>query len=332
MSKSDATRITDTIGFIRTAGVPIAHAAKRATVADLLRDRDAEHRIPSTISPAMSQGSNYTVVGRDEVQEQRHYRRAIILIRAALLGADRNFAAGEVNQLTDAALPAALGSVLDEVTTRQAELTLKLAQLKADPVGFLTHHGINIVGAPASGPMDYDFYFDSLNQLNVLTLKEQNQIWVSVEVNVFHLHVQKYAGLGAVPKQGGGQWLDVDGTVVVGAPDLMVTTQLTGCAVVYYLSGANLVAAHVQPSATVNAEAICTNLRAGARLSKAPGQAVSGVFGAQLAKGGDPKNYLKVGNNNYCIGVRTGGVWNLYAQQRPGGLAIGGAKLGWKIT
>jgi hypothetical protein len=331
MSKTDATRITDTIAFIRTAGVPIAHVAKRATVADMLRDRDAEHRIPTTISPAMSQGSNYTVVGRDHVQEQRHYRRAIILIRAALLGADRNFAAGEVNQLADAALPAALGNVLDEVTTRLTDLTLKLAQLKADPVAFLTNNSFNMVGAATSGPMDYDFYYDTLAHLYVLSLKEQNQIWVSVEVGVFHLHVQKYAGLGKVAKAG-GQWLDVDGTVVIGAPELMVTTQLTGCAVVYYLNGANFVAAHVQPSVDVNAEAICTNLRADGRLSKAPGLAVTGVFGAQLAKGGDTKNYLKVGNRNYCIGVKAGGIWNLYAQQRPGGLAAGGLNVAWKIT
>ncbi len=331
MSKSDATRITDTIAFIRGATVPAAHANKRVTVADLLADREAAHRIPSTISPAMSQGSNYAIVGRDPVQEVRHYRRAIILIRATLLGADRNFAAGEVNQLADASLPAALGNVLDEVTTRRADLTLKLAQLKTDPVAFLTNNSFNMVGAPTSGPMDFDFYYDSLNQLYVLTLKELNQIWASVEVGVFHLHVQKYDGLGKAAKPG-GQWLDVDGTVIVGAPDLMVTTQLTGCSVVYYLNGANLVAAHVQPSATVNAEAICTNLRAGARLSKAPGLAVTGVFGAQPAKGGDPKNYLKVGNNNYCVGVRAGGVWNLYAQQRPGGFGVGAAKVAWKIT
>lgn len=275
MSKNDATRLTDTIAFIRGAGVPAAHANKRAAVADLLADRDAAHRIPDTISPAMSQGSNLAIVGRDQVQAVRHYRRAIILVRAALLGADRNFAAGEVNQIADAGLPAALGNVLDEVTSRLTDLNLKLTQLRTDPVAFLTNNSFNMVGAATSGPMDYDFYYDTLNHLYVLTLKEQNQIWASVEVNVFHLHVQKYAGLGKVAKAG-GQWLDVDGTVVVGAPDLMVTTQLTGCAIVYHLNGANLVAAHVQPSADVNAEAICTNLRADGRLSKAPGQAVTG--------------------------------------------------------
>jgi hypothetical protein len=331
MSKNDATRLTDTIAFIRGATVPPAHANKRAAVADLLADREATHRIPDTISPAMSQGSNYTIVGRDQVKEQRHYRRAIILVRAALLGTDRNFAAGEVNQIADASLPAALGTVLDEVTTQLADLNLKLNQLRNDPLAFLTNNSFNMVGEATSGPMDYDFYYDKLGQLYVLTLKEKNQIWVSVPVNVFHLHVQKYAGLGK-PAKAGGHWLDVDGTVVVGAPDLMVTTQLTGCAIVYHLNGANLVAAHVQPSADVNAEAICTNLRADGRLSKAPGKTVTGVFGAQLAKGGDPKNYLKVGNRNYCVGVKSGGNWDLYAQQRPGGLAVGGLNVAWKIT
>jgi len=30
--------------------------------------------------------------------------------------------------------------------------------------------------------------------------------------------------------------------------------------------------------------------------------------------------------------VKSGGNWNLYAQQRPGGLAAGGKNVVWKIT
>lgn len=136
-------------------------------------------------------------------------------------------------------------------------------------------------------------------------------------VDVFQLSVQPYAGLGKTnrPIPPGGQSLNVLGSIAHGA-DLMVTTQLTGCAIVYYLNGANLVVAHVQPTGGIGAEAMCTSLRADATLSNAPGQAVTGVFGAQAVKGGDPNNYQKAGHYNYCIGVRIGGSWDLYAQQR----------------
>ena len=110
----------------------------------------------------------------------------------------------------------------------------------------------------------------------------------------------------------------------------MVTTQLTGCSIVYYLNGATLVAAHVQPTGGIDAEAMCTNLRADATLSNAPGLAVTGVFGAQAPKGADPNNYQKAGNFSFCIGVKIGGAWNLCAQQRTRG--VGGAKVAWTIA
>src|ERR1039458_3863931 len=105
MSKDEGVRITDTINFIRTATVPAAHNAQRATVADLLRDYDAHGHIADTVSPAMSQGSNYAILGRDEVKASRHYRRAIILIRMALENADRSVAPRDVSQISDANLP-----------------------------------------------------------------------------------------------------------------------------------------------------------------------------------------------------------------------------------
>jgi hypothetical protein len=76
-----------------------------------------------------------------------------------------------------------------------------------------------------------------------------------------------------------------------------------------------------------------TDLRAKARLSNAPGQAVTGVFGAQLAAGGNPNNYIKAGYYNYCIGVENGG-WSLYAQQRPRsyGAPMGAGITAWQIV
>ena len=335
MSKDDAVRITDTIAFIRAATVPTVHLAKRATVADLLRKRNDDNQIPAIISPAMSQGSNYAMMGRDQVQDYRHYRRAIILIRAVFLSVDRNDAARDVGLITDANLATTLGSDLDRVTTIVQDLTTKLALLKSNPVVFLQGHAIQVASVTSSGPMDYSFHFDPLSSVYNLTPTPDLTRPAVVE-HVYSLHVQQYGGLTKSdrPSPPGGQRIEVDGRTVGGVPDLMVTTQLTGCAVVYYLNGASLVAAHVQPSGGVNGEGVCTNLRAGAKLSNAPAQAITGVFGAQAARGVDPNNYVTAGYYNYCIGVRSGGSWDLYAQQRPRsyGAAVGAAIVAWKIT
>jgi len=330
MSKDEGVRITDTINFIRTATVPPAHNAERATVADLLRDRYNDNRIDVTVSPAMSQGGNLAIFGRDQVKENRHYRRAIILIRMALQNAHHTVAPAAVSQITDANLPTELGSSLNQVTTTLQDLTTKLALLKSNPVTFLSNNTFNMIGDATSAPVQYEFFYDVLGNQYNLGPKRSVGPWAAVPIDVFQLSVQPYAGLAKTnrPNPPGGQSLDVVGVIANGA-DLMVTTQLTGCAIVYYLNGANLVVAHVQPTGIV-AETMCTNLRADARLSNAPGQAVTAVFGAQAVKGADPNNYKKAGYFNYCIGVRSGGTWDLYAQQRQPGL--GGAKLAWKIT
>lgn len=330
MSKDDAVRISDTIAFIRTAAVPPMHNAKRAIVADMLRDREAAGLIPNTASPAMSQGSNTAIRGRDTVVESRHYRRAIILIRMALENSDRSIAPPATANIPDANLPAALGLYLDSITTTITELTLKLAQLQANPIAFLAAHAFNMVGAPASGVMPYGFIFDPLEKKYHLTPIAKVGNLPCVEIDVFQLHVQPYASLAttARPNPPGGQSLNVAGTVVHGA-NLMVTTQLTGCAIVYYHNIGNLVAAHVQPTGIL-AETACTNLRADGTLTNAPGNAKTAVFGPQNPKGVDVNNYQKAGGYNYCIGVRIGGTWGLYAQQRAPG--AGGNTQSWQIS
>jgi hypothetical protein len=240
-----------------------------------------------------------------------------------------------VGQITDANLSTTLGSDLDQVTTRLQDLNAKLVQLKTNPVTFLTGNSIQVTGVNTSGGMNYGFYFDTLSNVYNLMPDANIATWVSVVEPVYHVHVQQYTSLAKTnkPTPPGGEWLNVVGNTVAGA-DLMVTTQLTGCSVVYYLNGGTLVAAHVQPSGATNAETMCTNLRAHAKLSSSPGQAVTGVFGAQAVKGLDTNNYVKAGFYNYCVGVKAGGVWNLYAQQRPRsyGASVAAAISAWSIT
>ena len=101
--KNAVVREQETIAFIRTATVP-AHGNYRELVADLLQNK---YPIDNATSIGMSQGSNHTIIGRGAVQTNRHYRRACIAIRAAILGQAVGVAALAVNAILDGALPAA---------------------------------------------------------------------------------------------------------------------------------------------------------------------------------------------------------------------------------
>jgi hypothetical protein len=330
MSKDDAVRISDTIAFIRTATVPIADLPKRKIVADMLHDREQANKIATNISPAMSQGSNYAIKGRDSVQEHRHYRRAIILIKSVLLNVDRNDSARDAGLLPDAGVAAELGNVLAQVTNCIDDLHAKLALLKVQPLQFLLHNNLQVVTAPLSQPYDYAFYFDSLNQVYTFCLEDAVGSYAYILEPVYHVHVQKYAALPTVAGQNQAAPVrKIPGTVVHGA-DLMVTTQLTGCAIPFYLNGATLVAAHVQPAGM--AETMTTDLRDNGLLTMATD--MTGVFGAQAPKGTSALNYQKDGYYNYCIGVRSGGQWHLYAQQRPKayGNHVNAALAAWLIA
>lgn len=328
--KDDAVRISDTIAFIRTATVPNAHLPKRKIVADMLRDREQANTIANNISPAMSQGSNYTIIGRESVQEVRHYRRAIILIRSVLLNIDRNDAARDAGLVPDANVAAELGNVLALVTTCIDDLTAKLALLKSQPLQFLLHYSLQVVTAPMSQTYDYGFYYDSLNQVYTFCLEDAVGSYAYIVERVFQVHVQKYAALPTVAGQGNAAPVRTIAGAVVNGADLMVTTQLTGCAIPFHRNGATLVAAHVQPAG--KAEDMTADLRANGRLTMAPD--MTGVFGATAPKGNSVLNYQKDGFYNYCIGVRIGGSWHLYAQQRPKayGNHVGAALDAWLIS
>src|SRR5215469_5664112 len=104
--KDETVREQDTIAFIRNAVVP-AHGNLRDLVADLLERR---YRIDNATSIGMSQGSNWTIIDRATVQTNRHYRRACIAIRAAILGQPVAGASAAVSGVADAVLSATLGA------------------------------------------------------------------------------------------------------------------------------------------------------------------------------------------------------------------------------
>ena len=114
------------------------------------------------------------------------------------------------------------------------------------------------------------------------------------------------------------------------AADLTVTTQLTGCSIIYDLSGdrSNMVAAHVRPTGTTG-PLLCQALRAGAALSNAIGGGAGGVFGAVGAR--EQNGYVMAEGACYFIGVRVGGAWELHGQQYAVGAPLAAPRT-WQIV
>jgi hypothetical protein len=334
MAKDPDVRIADTIAFIRNADVPSGREGDRAIVADMLRDRETAGTLPDTASPAMSQGHNFAVFDRAGAKEFRNYRRAIILIRMVLQDTHATEAPSQTDRIADANLRQALGDRLREVCATRQDLIDKLHVIKTRPLDFLTNHNLQIMGARGSGGMPYDFVHDPSVGHYKLVPPDMVGHLVALRIDeVFHVPVVRYADLTKTPiPGGGGQTIDVPGHPVTRG-ELMVTTQLTGCAIVYH-HAAGLVAAHVLPFGAIRAEAMCTELRNSASLIGAPGNAVTGVFGAQPTRAGNVNNYELMGGGTwvFCLGVNFGGAWSLYAQQRPKAHAVGGARTAWQIV
>ncbi len=124
-----------------------------------------------------------------------------------------------------------------------------------------------------------------------------------------------------------GSFATIRGTHLAGT--LMVTTQLTGCAVCIQDFGGTLCAAHIQPSDTLDGTVLAQQLAgrnrnvAGGGWSNAPVGAAGRfeVFGRGFstlvggAGGYDAR--LTDGRNRYCtvIGLARDGAWRLYAQE-----------------
>lgn len=327
MMKEWNLRLTETITFIRTAAVP-ANGGIRNLIADVLEFK-YRSGIPQATSVAMSQGNFYALRGRDAIRTTRKYRRAIILIRSAILGVYALTAATAAALIPDVNLPGSLGGYL--LAAQQHEtglLQTALNNLQHQAAVFLTANKINMEASAASGRMNYVFYYDLLRRRYdfartahltagemLLTSPTGTRFRVPhISPMVHHVHVQPFMTVygGAV-----GNLANINGAALDNNDNLMITTQLSGCSVVYQTQGTDLRAAHINPGGphpglgrhyllvqTMRAHAGFANPIAG-------GPAVQ-VFGAAAA---DAQRDYFPDRYTYCIGVKTGGAWELHAQK-----------------
>ena len=248
--KNPDVRIQETIAFIRNAVVPQGQD-RRNLVADLLENK---FTIDHPTSLAMSQGSNYAIIGRGAVQTNRHYRRACVAIRSTILGQVAAVAATAIGQIADANLPATLGAdLVAAFAHEQNDLQAKLQGLMNNPGHFLANNVVYVTETGPSGQQSFIFYHHhrngtycfapvGANANNMIALGGVNgNRAVYVPVQVHHVRIQEFTALqpnlGAI----------VGDQIVAGAASIMVTARFSGCSLMYCHAGANMTAIHINP-------------------------------------------------------------------------------------
>jgi hypothetical protein len=133
----------------------------------------------------------------------------------------------------------------------------------------------------------------------------------------FWIAPQKYADISG--NRGG-----IQGTSVTG--NLVLTTQLTGCCMIYSVNGPNLTVAHIWPAGAVEGDDLTDLLGGDGDLSNPVAGGTLGLFGK--VPGRNETGLRQLGNRNvrthgYCtadghayfIGVKVGGSWQIFGQQ-----------------
>lgn len=326
--KNAIVRETETIAFIRNAAVP-AHGNLRALVADLLERR---YPIDNATSIGMSQGSNWKIIDRGTVQTNRHYRRACIAIRAAILGQPVATAALAVSAVADGALPATLSADLNAAYNHEVHhLQNQLQALQNNPGLFLQNNVVYVTEAGPSGQLNFIFYYHHDNGTycfaptganigNIISLGGVNgNRAVYIAVPVHHVRIQEFtalqANLGAIPGD----------LIVAGGAWLMLTARFSGCSLMYSHAGANMTAIHINPGGPAYgrfyqlAPTLRGNVPAPPPVVPAPafGNANNGgavhVWGCQ-ANEAQPFDYEPTAYH-FVVGVFRAGQWEVWVQK-----------------
>lgn len=317
-------RFADTVQFVRqlrAGGLPIRGAD---IVADLLDGYAGS--IPPAVDQAMSQGT----VGTSQT---RKHRRAMVLILCILNNTAVRDAKAAVALIHDANLPAALAQAIEDVCTVYGGRVFRpIGQhLMANPAAFLASNRVKLGRArmTTSGPATYALSYDAHRRFYKLEPWDAMSVYVHGKIAGYNVHVQGYASVK-------DSLHDIAGSAVQG--DLAVTTQLSGCTIVYRVNGPNLTVAHVMPDASVKRfvpqdlaryagsplGVVQTmrivrdgNLAGGGQLGvygMVDGPADTGLrsLGARRVR---THGYTDQLGNAYFIGVKVGGNWELFGQQ-----------------
>lgn len=306
-------RLSETIAVIESTTVG-THDDKRLAIAQLLRGRN----LNQATSDSLSQGANTAILNRAAVKDARQLRRAVVLVQSEFLNQTAAQASAFVQSIPDASLPGALGTAIGMAYTRmQQPLDAIHRALLANPLNFLASHKVQLFRSPASTTAPHGLYLDSaFNRYVIRPATDADLLHhVHLRIDAANIHVQPYSAVA-------GNIGAITGYQVTPGTHLVITTQLTGCSVVYQLDAArtNLVAAHIQPTGAAGSAGrgynLATTLRAGAGFANGLPAGAVGVFGAsQTAAAIDYDPNSVPARHTFFLGVLTGHGWELHCQR-----------------
>lgn len=332
MAKTWQERITETIDFIEAAAVP-NHADKRRAIAARLRHLNQQGLITQATSDGMSQGVNTAIRHRDAAALARSYRRALILIQSQLLGQAVAQAAQTAAAIGDGAMAITVANALGMAyQTAQQPLIVAYQALLANPGAFLAANKVQLFSAPTSGTVMHGFYYSAHGDrygIKPVDATLVDEVYISR--NICNIHVQLFSAIQ-------GNLGAVVGHQVAHA-DLVITTQLTGCSVIFERgpAGLTLMAAHIQPTGATGSAGrgynLVTSLRGNVGFAHGLAGGNIDVFGASAAAA--VNNYdpgSAPGRHTFWLGVRTAANgWELHCQRHNVGNAADPG-VSWRIV
>jgi hypothetical protein len=307
MPKTWQQRIEDTRLFIVATNLAVNNRWRDAVNESITQKNQANALM--LLSGRMSYGV-HGPFGRAARRTRRHYRRAIVLIRGALLGHAAGLARTQTDQIPNANLPAQLDHWIGQwVAHEQNRLVHEYNQLLVNMGNWLQNHRVQLTGT-ASGTHQYKFYYmpgrDRYDFVPPMMIPQ----YPFISRSIYCVGVTKYpdiiANVGNIP--------DVH---VTGAP-VMVTTQLTGCSFMYQHHNGDLRAAHIWP---VGIDGIILTLQLRNLGGFAIGNAgVLNVFGRQNV---DDQHGYSLPPHTFVLGQRRGPNWELHCRQNDANNILG---------
>jgi hypothetical protein len=321
--------IAETINFL--GGVPLAGRAQS------LAYPIAQWLDEISISPAVETALSKLTTGTDAV---RKTRRAMLLILAALRKVNVRQAREAADVPRDAEVDTALARMLLEVerVCLPGRLGPVALDLLGTPATFLATTRIKTGSGSlnASGTTPFELSWNPVSQ--IYSFDAPNNA-----VDRFHVTVPGCYNIAATRFSTIGNLAQINGAVVQG--NLGLTTQLSGCSILYSVNGGNLVVAHVWPD---DGALVKTGLPPAVALAVNAADPAGVVLTLRMAHEGDLANRLaggtfgifgmvnsvadigprSLGPNNvrthgyadtlgnaYFVAVLIAGNWQLFGQQ-----------------
>lgn len=324
-------RFEDTMDFIGRAADYRINPFGREIVRLLENYRGA---IPPAVDEAMS-------FGRSGTSEERKIRRAIVLLRCLFFNTRASAAQRQAQLIAEPQLIPTLADVMRmtlRAVGRQRVVPL-IDRMMADPETFLSENRMQtgyVYGR--STEADFDFYFDPDRHIYKIDPPAPNRELCFAPIRAYSFHVLQFADVV-------GDAANVPG--VVSTEDLCITTQLSGCSVLYRVNGPQLTVAHVQPSGGFDWNGLGEDIRPFAGIGSGPAMGkyleyygglsgVGGTLGLYRNAPSDEQTGFREGERKgngaermnthgyfrngpyiyaYFIAIRRAGSWQIFGQE-----------------